>query len=80
MKQQGREIMGDSVKVENYTNKWLQVRLHPIVFYRRYEAFATGFKKVKGLYAEIDMGQCVVIRFTDKSDVTEFHRMHHEYI
>lgn len=80
MKQKGKEIVGDAVKVESYTSDWAQVRLHPGVFYRRYEEFEKSFKKVKGLYAEIDQGQFVTIRFSDKSDVTMFHRNHHEYI
>jgi len=80
MKQQGRAIVGDIVKVDSYTSKWMQVKLHPSVFYRRYDAFDNGFKTVKGLYAELDLGQFVAIRFTEKSDVTDFHRMHHEYL
>ena len=80
MKQKGREIVGDSNKVESYTNGWAQVRVHPIVFYRRYDTFAKGFKSVKGLYAELDLGQFVSIRFSEKADVTAFHRLHHEYL
>jgi hypothetical protein len=80
MKQKGRAIIGDDIKVASYTNDWAQVRVHPIVFYRRYDDFAKGFKNVKGLYAELDLGQYVSIRFSEKSDVTAFHRLHHEYL
>jgi hypothetical protein len=80
MKQKGRAITGDDIKVSSYTNDWVHVRVHPIVFYRRYETFAKGFKSVKGLYAELDLGQFVSIRFSDKNDLTAFHRLHHEYI
>lgn len=80
MKQAGRRLIGDPIRVDNYTADWLSVRLHPTTFYRRLEEFQEGFDKVKGLYAEIDMGQFVVIRFSEKEDVTAFHRRHHEYI
>lgn len=80
MKQNGREIIGDNIKVASYTDHWAQVKVHPIVFYRRYDAFMQGFKQVKGLYAELDLGQFVSIRFSDKTDVTAFHKLHHEYI
>jgi hypothetical protein len=80
MKQKGREIVGDIVKVDSYTSDWAQVRLHPGVFYRRYDDFAKGFKSVKGFYAELDLRQFIAIRFSDKNDVTNFHRLHHEYL
>ena len=80
MKQQGRCLTGDPIRVDSYTADWMTVRLHPITFYRRLEEFEEGFKKVKGLYAEIDMGQFVLIKFSEKDDVTAFHRRHHEYL
>jgi len=80
MKQNGREITGDIIKVDSYTSEWMQIRLHPAIFYRRYDEFAKGFESVKGLYAELDLGQFVCIRFSDKNDVTNFHRLHHEYL
>ena len=73
MKQNGREIVGDNVKVDIYTSKWIYVRVHPSVFYRRYDQFVEGFKLVKGLFAEIDQGQFISIRFSDKNDLTTFH-------
>lgn len=80
MKQKGRAIIGDPIKVESYTNSWLQVRLHPSVFYRRYDQFMRGLGNVSGLYAELDLGQYVAIRFSEKKDVTAFHKLHHEYL
>lgn len=80
MKQQGKCIIGDPVRVDSYTSDWSSVRLHPAVFYRRQAEFQKGFKTVKGLYAEIDMGQFVVIRFSEKNDMTAFHKRHQEYV
>jgi len=80
MKQQGHEIVGNDIKVDNYTRKWISARVHPLVFFRRYDKFVEGFKSVKGLFAEIDQGEFVSIRFTEKSDLTAFHKMHHEYL
>ena len=80
MKQQGRCITGDPIRVDSFTADWMSVRLHPTTFYRRIDEFQQGFESVKGLYAEIDMGQFVVIRFSEKDDVTAFHRRHHEYL
>lgn len=80
MKQIGHEIVGDVIKVDSYTNEWAQIRLNPSVFYRRYDAFVEGYKSLKGMYAELDMGQYISIRFSDKNDVTIFHRLHHDYI
>lgn len=80
MKQDGKCIVGDPVSVDSYTSHWTSIRLHPAVFYRRHEEFQAGFKDVKGLYAELDMGEFVIIRFSEKEDVTSFHRRHHMYI
>jgi len=80
MKQQGNCIIGDPVTVDNFTADWLSVRLHPTTFYRRIKEFHDGLESVKGLYTEIDLGQYVVIRFSEKDDMTAFHRRHHEYV
>ncbi len=80
MKQNGKCLVGDPIQVDSYTSDWLSVRLHPTTFYRRLDDFRDGFAKVKGLYAELDMGQFVVIRFSEKEDVTMFHKLHHAYI
>lgn len=80
MKIKDRCITGDIIPVGQYTNDWFQIRIHPTTFYRRFDQFAEGFKKVKGLYTELDLGEYVSIRFYEKSDLTEFHRIHHEYL
>lgn len=80
MKQQGQCITGDPIRVDSFTSDWMSVKLHPTTFYRRIDEFQKSFESVKGLYAEIDMGQFVVIRFSEKDDVTAFHRRHHEYL
>ena len=80
MKQQGKCITGDPVSVDNFTADWMSVRIHPTTFYRRQEEIHDGFGNMKGLYAEIDHGQYVTIRFSDKDDMTAFHRRHHEYL
>jgi hypothetical protein len=80
MKQQGKCIVGDPVQVDSYTADWMSVRIHPTSYYRRQDEILEGLKKTKGLYAELDMGQFVVIRFSEKEDMTAFHRRHHEYV
>lgn len=80
MKQIGKCITGDPIRVGGYTADWMSVRMHPTIYYRRQEEIIESLKKTKGLYAEIDQGQFVVIRFSEKDDVTAFHRKHHEYL
>lgn len=80
MKQQGQCIVGDVIKVDDYTSDWMQIQLHPTTFYRRYDQFSAGFDLVKGLYAELDLGSHISVRFTNKEDMTEFHRLHHAYL
>jgi len=80
MKRQGQCIVGDPIQVDDYTSDWASIRIHPSVFYRRQDELQKGFKSVKGLYAEIDMGQFVVVRFSEPEDMTAFHKRHHEYI
>lgn len=73
-------IVGDQASIFSYTNDWYPVKIHPATYYRRMSDFEEGFKLVKGLYAEMDLGQYVMIRFSLKEDVTAFHRKHHEYL
>jgi hypothetical protein len=80
MKQDGNCLVGDPVRLERYTEDWMSIRLHPTTFYRRHDEFQQGFSQVKGLYAEIDCGQYVLIRFSNKEDLTNFYRLHHQYI
>jgi len=80
MKQVGKCITGDPIQVNNLTRDWETVRLHPLVFYRRYDDFLDGLKTAKGLHATMDLGQFVLIRFLEKDDLTAFYRRHHEYV
>lgn len=80
MKQKGKCIVGDIIRVDRFTSDWLNVKLHPATYYRRIDQFQDGFEKMKGIYTELDLGQYVSIRFSEKDDLTEFHRMHHAYI
>jgi hypothetical protein len=80
MKQVGKYITGDLVKVNNLTRDWETVRIHPLVFYRRYDDFMDGLAKCKDLHTLLDMGQFILIRFLEKDDLTAFYRRHHEYV
>jgi hypothetical protein len=80
MKQLGKRLTGDPVRIERYTTDWLTVRMHPTTFYRRFDEFLEGFNSVKGLYTDIDCGQFILIRFSEKEDLTAFHRRHHAYL
>lgn len=77
MKQIGKCIIGDLRNVDDFTADWISVRIHPGVYYRRLVEFQKTLKEVKGMYAELDLGQYVLIRFSEKDDVTNFHRNHH---
>lgn len=80
MKLDGKCIIGDPTRLDNYTSDWLSVRIHPAVYYRRMDEFQKSLELSQGLYTPIDMGQHIVIRFSEKTDVTSFYREHHEYI
>jgi hypothetical protein len=80
MKQNGKRIDGDPVTLESYTSDWMSVRMHPTSYYRRREEIIASLGNTKGFYAELDQGQYVIIRFSNKDDVTEFHRIHHNYV
>lgn len=77
MKQQGRCVVGNMREVDDFTSDWMSVRVNPGVYYRRQDEFYSTLDSVKGLYAELDMGQYIVLRFSEKDDVTTFHRNHH---
>lgn len=80
MKKEGKCIVGNHISVDSYTSDWISVKLHPAMFYRRIDEIQQSFKSIKGMYAELDMGQYVVIRFSEKSDMTAFYKKHHMYI
>lgn len=80
MKQDGKCIVGDPIRVDDFTSDWLSVRVHPATYYRRIDDFYAGFTDVKGFYTRLDQGEYVVIRFSEKEDLTAFHRRHNNYI
>lgn len=80
MKINGKCVTGDPVLIDRYTSDWMSIRIHPNTFYRRMDVFQKGLDKTRGYHAEIDVGPFVYVRFTEKEDLTEFHRMHHEYL
>ena len=80
MKQQGNCITGDPILLENFTSGWHSVKLHPALFYRREDSIKTILKNSRGFYVEIDMGEYVLIKFSEKDDLTEFYRLNNEYI
>jgi hypothetical protein len=80
MKQKGNCVTGDPIRLDKYTAGWLSVKLHPTTYYRRLDDIKKGYGSVKGIYAEIDMGHHVVVKFSEKEDLTDFYRIHHKYI
>ena len=80
MKQQGNCVTGDMNQVDKYTSKWPSIRLHPTAFYRRLNEIQENFRSLKGLYTEIDMGQFVLIRFAEKTDMIEFYKRYYNSI
>lgn len=77
MKQLGKCITGNLRNVEDFTSDWMSVRIHPSIYYRRLDEFQKTLDKTKGFYAELDLGQYILLRFSEKDDVTNFHRNHH---
>ena len=80
MKQKGNCIVGEQRNVDDFTSDWMSIKMHPGTYYRRENEIQKTLDSVKGLYAELDMGQFIVLRFSEKDDVTRFHRDHHFYI
>lgn len=80
MRQQGRRILGDLCALDDYTSKWISVRMHPATFYSRQHDIRKSLEDIEGHYVEIDMGQYVIFRFSENNDLTTFYRYHHEYI
>lgn len=80
MKQIGKCVTGQFNSVDTYTENWFSIRVHPGTYYRRQDEFEATFKKIKGLYTELDAGEFVIVRFSNKEDLTEFHRKHHTCI
>lgn len=72
MRQHGNCIIGDPIKVDNYTSKWMSVMISPIRYYRKQDEICDILKKCHGPYAEIDNGDHISIRFLEKSDLELF--------
>lgn len=73
-------LIGDFVRVDSYTTGWYTIKLHPGTYYRRQAEFISTLKKNTGLYAELDAGDSVLIRFDNMSDVNNFYKQHYGYI
>jgi hypothetical protein len=80
MKKQGNFVTGDPVRLDKFTGSWATVKLHPAVFYRRIDQFHDSLNSVRGLYTEIDTGECVMIRFSEKDDLAAFYKTHNQYV
>jgi hypothetical protein len=80
MKTSGRCVVGDTVDLDRYTSDWLSLRIHPVTFYRLLDEIRTTLSTVVGLYTEIDDGDFVWIRFSDRNDLIEFRKVYHEYL
>jgi len=79
MKQVGSSIIGNLVQVNNFTKEWSEISLHPAIFYRNYDKFITTLEDGNGLYAEIDSGNNIIIRFSDNDDAINFHNDYNDY-
>lgn len=73
-------IVGEVIKVMDYTEGWYTIQVHPTTFYRRINQIHKSLNSINGLYAEIDYGSCVCIRFSDQSDGEKFRVENEEYI
>jgi len=74
MKQYGTCISGDSIQVNNLTKEWIEILLHPATFYRNYDTLRGRLENIKGYYAEIDLGEDILIRFSEDNDAAEFQK------
>lgn len=74
MRQTGNCIIGDPVKVDNFTAHWINVKLSPFVYYRKQDEICNLLAKCVGPYTEIDNGDHISIRFLEKSDLELFCR------
>jgi len=72
LKQVGHKIVGDFVKIDNITKDWSQVAIHPVVYYRKEQRIEEALNAIKGLYAELDTGRDVYIRFQTEEDANTF--------
>lgn len=80
MKQQGNCIIGDPIRVDDFTSNWNVISMHPSTFYRRYEEICENLQKTKGFYTKLDIGNYVLIKFSEKEDLDLFYKNSYEYI
>lgn len=80
MKQNGNCIIGDPVRVGDFTSSWDTISMHPSTFYRRYDQIQENLNNVKGFYTKLDLGDFVLIRFSEKDDLDNFYKNNYEYI
>ena len=80
MRQSGKCIIGETRAIDSYTSDWDSVRICPTVYYRRLSDFQDTLNNIEGMYTELDLGQYILIRFSNKDDLTKFHRCHHSFI
>lgn len=73
-------IIGESAKLMDYTNGWYTVHVHPTTYYRRMSQFQNSLSSIDGLYAEIDYGSGVYLRFSNQSDAEKFRLDNHAYL
>lgn len=72
MRQSGNCIIGDPIKVDNYTANWVNVKLSPFVYYRKQDEICNLLDKCVGPHTELDYGDYVSIRFLEKCDLELF--------
>jgi len=80
VKKVGKCITGDMCRVDSYTQDWFPVKMHPSTYYRRMDEIGETLQKSKGLYTELDLGQFVLLRFSEKDDLTSFYKKHHDHV
>lgn len=79
VKQKGMRIIGDLVRVDDYTSDWASVRLHPTTYYRRLDEIESALCKSRNMYTQMDFGDYILIRFADNDDLTSFYKFNYEY-
>lgn len=74
MKQINKCITGTQVCIDNYTADWPSIKIHPTSFYKNYNDMTNKMKSIKGLYTFLDLGQYVVVRFSNEEDIRYFRK------
>jgi hypothetical protein len=74
MKISGNCIVGDHIQVDRFTAKWASIKVLPITYYRKQEEITKILDSCTGICAELDNGEHVSIRFSEKSDLENFYK------